>query len=114
MHVKWLQAPKKPVFTFCLTQDWQWSIIKWFNLRNHCFLFLLCTLVLVGGEKGNLAVVATVFDKLNQVYKEYLEAEQAYTVVLHTPFSLHISNLTSKLDYMNTIIFTDYSQPHLL
>uniref|UniRef100_A0A8D0AZY1 Regulator of MON1-CCZ1 n=1 Tax=Sander lucioperca TaxID=283035 RepID=A0A8D0AZY1_SANLU len=28
-----------------------------------------------------LPVVATVFDKLNQVYKEYLEAEQTYTAV---------------------------------
>ena len=37
--------------------------------------------VLEGGEKGSLPVVATVFDKLNQVYKEYLEAEQSYTVV---------------------------------
>lgn len=37
--------------------------------------------VLTGGDKGNLSVVATVFDKLNQVYKEYLDAEQAYTAV---------------------------------
>lgn len=37
--------------------------------------------VLIGGNKGNLSVVATVFDKLNQVYKEYLDAEQAYTAV---------------------------------
>lgn len=37
--------------------------------------------VLIGGDKGNLSVVATVFDKLNQVYKEYLDAEQAYTAV---------------------------------
>lgn len=37
--------------------------------------------MLNGGDKGGLPVVATVFDKLNQVYKEYLEAEQTYTVV---------------------------------
>lgn len=37
--------------------------------------------VLEGQEKGSLPVVATVFDKLNQVYKEYLEAEQSYTTV---------------------------------
>lgn len=42
--------------------------------------------MLVGGEKGNLPIVATVFDKLNQVYKEYLEAEQAYTLVLQVSF----------------------------
>lgn len=41
--------------------------------------------MLAGGEKGNLPVVATVFDKLNQVYKEYLETEQAYTLVLQVP-----------------------------
>lgn len=40
-----------------------------------------CSSVLTGGDKGNLSVVATVFDKLNQVYKEYLDAEQAYTAV---------------------------------
>lgn len=37
--------------------------------------------VLEGSEKAGLPVVATVFDKLNQVYKEYLEAEQSYTAV---------------------------------
>jgi len=37
--------------------------------------------VLIGGDKGSLSMVATVFDKLNQVYKEYLDAEQAYTAV---------------------------------
>lgn len=37
--------------------------------------------VLEAQENGSLPVVATVFDKLNQVYKEYLEAEQSYTAV---------------------------------
>ncbi|XP_034718710.1 regulator of MON1-CCZ1 complex-like, partial [Etheostoma cragini] len=40
--------------------------------------------VLEGGEKGSLPVVATVFDKLNQVYKDYLEAEQTYTVAMES------------------------------
>ncbi|KAM7369561.1 hypothetical protein PAMP_010878 [Pampus punctatissimus] len=40
--------------------------------------------VLEGGEKGSLPVVATVFDKLNQVYKEYLEAEQTYAVAMES------------------------------
>uniref|UniRef100_A0A667Z938 Regulator of MON1-CCZ1 n=1 Tax=Myripristis murdjan TaxID=586833 RepID=A0A667Z938_9TELE len=31
-----------------------------------------------------LPVVATVFDKLNQVYKEYLEAEQTYTLAMES------------------------------
>lgn len=40
--------------------------------------------------------MATIFDKLNQVYKEYLEAEQSYTVVSdnlkaeHTAQSLNV------------------------
>lgn len=47
--------------------------------------------VLVGADKGNLSVVATVFDKLNQVYKEYLDAEQAYTTVsMNSDFKLHV------------------------
>lgn len=41
--------------------------------------------VLEGGAKGSLPVVASVFDKLNQVYKEYLEAEQSYATVSHGP-----------------------------
>ncbi|KAJ3611884.1 hypothetical protein NHX12_021897 [Muraenolepis orangiensis] len=39
---------------------------------------------LEGGEKGSLPVVATVFDKLNQVYKEHLEAEHTYTLVMES------------------------------
>ncbi|KAK3571656.1 hypothetical protein QTP86_015978 [Hemibagrus guttatus] len=56
--------------------------------RSDCKMVILsvCSQMLVGGEKGNLPVVATVFDKLNQVYKEYLEAEQAYTLVLQVSF----------------------------
>lgn len=50
--------------------------------------------VLTGGDKGNLSVVATVFDKLNQVYKEYLDAEQAYTVAMESGPSR--SSTTSK------------------
>lgn len=42
---------------------------------------LLLFAVVEGGAKGSLPVVATVFDKLNQVYKEYLEAEQSYAAV---------------------------------
>ncbi|TSL40939.1 hypothetical protein Baya_7018 [Bagarius yarrelli] len=49
--------------------------------RSDCKMVILsvCSKMLGGGDKGKLPVVATVFDKLNQVYKEYLEAEQAYT-----------------------------------
>ncbi|XP_027017910.2 regulator of MON1-CCZ1 complex [Tachysurus fulvidraco] len=54
--------------------------------RSDCKMVILsvCSQMLVGGDKGNLPVVATVFDKLNQVYKEYLEAEQAYTLALES------------------------------
>lgn len=53
----------------------------------------MCLSVLEGGEKGSLPVVATVFDKLNQVYKEYLEAEQTYTVVSDVLSEHHKSGL---------------------
>ncbi|KAF7708008.1 regulator of MON1-CCZ1 complex [Silurus meridionalis] len=54
--------------------------------RSDCKMVILsvCSQILTGGEKGNLPVVATVFDKLNQVYKEYLEAEQAYTQAMES------------------------------
>lgn len=54
--------------------------------RSDCKMVILsvCSQMLVGGDKGNLPVVATVFDKLNQVYKEYLEAEQAYTLAMES------------------------------
>lgn len=32
-------------------------------------------------DKATLPVIATVFDKLNQEYKKYLDAEQSYTLV---------------------------------
>ncbi|MEQ2210127.1 hypothetical protein XENOCAPTIV_008786 [Xenoophorus captivus] len=41
-------------------------------------------------EKGSLPVVATVFDKLNQVYKEYLEAEQSYTADVSHKFIIAV------------------------
>ncbi|KAI1889401.1 hypothetical protein AGOR_G00179480 [Albula goreensis] len=54
--------------------------------RRDCKMVILsvCSQMLNGGEKGNLPVVATVFDKLNQVYKEYLEAEQSYTFAVES------------------------------
>ncbi|KAJ8375544.1 hypothetical protein SKAU_G00061240 [Synaphobranchus kaupii] len=54
--------------------------------RRDCKMVILsvCSQMLSGGEKGNLPVVATVFDKLNQVYKEYLEAEQSYTMAMES------------------------------
>ncbi|XP_043395675.1 regulator of MON1-CCZ1 complex isoform X3 [Chelonia mydas] len=40
--------------------------------------------VLSEPDRGTLAVIATVFDKLNHEYKKYLEAEQSYTMVVET------------------------------
>ncbi|XP_073187491.1 regulator of MON1-CCZ1 complex isoform X4 [Lepidochelys kempii] len=40
--------------------------------------------VLSEPDRGTLAVIATVFDKLNHEYKKYLEAEQNYTMVVET------------------------------
>uniref|UniRef100_A0A3P8YN42 Uncharacterized protein n=1 Tax=Esox lucius TaxID=8010 RepID=A0A3P8YN42_ESOLU len=54
--------------------------------RRDCKMVILsvCSQMLNGGGKVNLPVVATVFDKLNQVYKEYLEAEQTYTLAMES------------------------------
>jgi hypothetical protein len=37
--------------------------------------------VLRESDRATLPVIATVFDKLNQEYKKYLDAEQSYTMV---------------------------------
>ncbi|XP_006633921.1 regulator of MON1-CCZ1 complex [Lepisosteus oculatus] len=54
--------------------------------RRDCKMVILsvCSQMLIGGERGSLPVIATVFDKLNQVYKEYLEAEQSYTMAVES------------------------------
>uniref|UniRef100_A0A673GRD9 Uncharacterized protein n=1 Tax=Sinocyclocheilus rhinocerous TaxID=307959 RepID=A0A673GRD9_9TELE len=57
---------------------------KQLNIRLTFNERMSCSSVLTEGDKGNLSVVATVFDKLNQVYKEYLDAEQAYTAAMES------------------------------
>ncbi|KAJ8010642.1 hypothetical protein DPEC_G00077200 [Dallia pectoralis] len=54
--------------------------------RRDCKMVILsvCSQMLNGTDKVNLPVVATVFDKLNQVYKDYLEAEQTYTLAMES------------------------------
>lgn len=37
--------------------------------------------MLTESDRATLPVIATVFDKLNQEYKKYLDAEQSYTMV---------------------------------
>lgn len=76
------------------------------NHTTLCHQFSSSSSVLEGGEKGSLPVVATVFDKLNQVYKEYLDAEQNYTVVrddlfLHRQTSVFINDASIYVNYQS-------------
>uniref|UniRef100_A0A1A8HJE6 Chromosome 18 open reading frame 8 n=1 Tax=Nothobranchius korthausae TaxID=1143690 RepID=A0A1A8HJE6_9TELE len=54
--------------------------------RRDCKMVILsvCSQILGGHEEAGLPVVATVFDKLNQVYKDYLEADQSYTAAMES------------------------------
>uniref|UniRef100_A0A8B9HEU5 Regulator of MON1-CCZ1 n=1 Tax=Astyanax mexicanus TaxID=7994 RepID=A0A8B9HEU5_ASTMX len=82
-YLWYLQVKLQP--TVNLLQD-KGKLMDFLLRRRDCKMVILsvCSQMLDGGEKGNLPVIATVFDKLNQVYKEYLEAEQAYTVALES------------------------------
>uniref|UniRef100_A0A8C7S9L1 Mic1 domain-containing protein n=1 Tax=Oncorhynchus mykiss TaxID=8022 RepID=A0A8C7S9L1_ONCMY len=79
-YLWYLQVKLPP--TVNLLQD-KGKLMDFLLRRRDCKMVILsvCAQMLNGGDKGGLPVVATVFDKLNQVYKEYLEAEQTYTVV---------------------------------
>uniref|UniRef100_A0A8P4GG05 Mic1 domain-containing protein n=1 Tax=Dicentrarchus labrax TaxID=13489 RepID=A0A8P4GG05_DICLA len=55
-----------------------------FLLRRRDCKMVILSVCSQSKSKGSLPVVATVFDKLNQVYKEYLEAEQTYTVAMES------------------------------
>ncbi|XP_007895424.2 regulator of MON1-CCZ1 complex [Callorhinchus milii] len=54
--------------------------------RKDCKMVILsvCCQLLSATERGSLSVIATIFDKLNQFYKEYLEAEQNYTLAVES------------------------------
>ncbi|XP_051878697.1 regulator of MON1-CCZ1 complex isoform X2 [Pristis pectinata] len=54
--------------------------------RKDCKMVILsvCSEMLTAAKHGNLPVIATVFDKLNQVYKDYLEADQNYTLAMES------------------------------
>lgn len=54
--------------------------------RKDCKMVILsvCSDMLGATERASLPVIATVFDKLNQVYKEYLEADQNYILVMES------------------------------
>ncbi|XP_077208716.1 regulator of MON1-CCZ1 complex isoform X3 [Paroedura picta] len=52
--------------------------------RKDCKMVILsvCSQMLSEPDRGSLGVIATVFDKLNNEYKKYLEAEQSYNMAL--------------------------------
>uniref|UniRef100_A0A667ZDY8 Regulator of MON1-CCZ1 n=1 Tax=Myripristis murdjan TaxID=586833 RepID=A0A667ZDY8_9TELE len=82
-YLWYLQVKLPP--TVNLLQD-KGKLMDFLLRRRDCKMVILsvCSQILEGGEKGSLPVVATVFDKLNQVYKEYLEAEQTYTLAMES------------------------------
>lgn len=82
-YLWYLQVKLPPAVN--LLQD-KGKLMDFLLRRRDCKMVILsvCSQMLLVGEKGSLPVVATVFDKLNQVYKEYLEAEQAYTVAMES------------------------------
>uniref|UniRef100_A0A8C9TTJ2 Regulator of MON1-CCZ1 n=1 Tax=Scleropages formosus TaxID=113540 RepID=A0A8C9TTJ2_SCLFO len=80
-YLWYLQVKLKPVVS--LLQD-KSKLMEFLLRRRDCKMVILsvCSQMLSRGDKGSLPVVAIVFDKLNQVYKEYLEAEQSYTMAV--------------------------------
>uniref|UniRef100_A0A673AYP0 Uncharacterized protein n=1 Tax=Sphaeramia orbicularis TaxID=375764 RepID=A0A673AYP0_9TELE len=82
-YLWYLQVKLPP--TVNLLQD-KGKLMDFLLRRRDCKMVILsvCSQILDGGDKGSLPVVATVFDKLNQVYKEYLEAEQTYTAAMES------------------------------
>ncbi|XP_064186533.1 regulator of MON1-CCZ1 complex [Anguilla rostrata] len=82
-YLWYLQIKLQPAVN--LLQD-KGKLMDFLLHRRDCKMVILsvCSQMLDGGEKGNLPVVATVFDKLNLVYKDYLEAEQSYTLAVES------------------------------
>ncbi|MBN3310937.1 RMC1 protein, partial [Amia calva] len=82
-YLWYLQVKLQPAVN--LLQD-KGKLMDFLLRRRDCKMVILsvCSQMLIGGEKGSLPVIATVFDKLNQVYKEYLEAEQSYTMAVES------------------------------
>lgn len=82
-YLWYLQVKLPP--TVNLLQD-KGKLMDFLLRRRECKMVILsvCSQILEVGEKGSLPVVATVFDKLNQVYKDYLEAEQSYTQAMES------------------------------
>uniref|UniRef100_A0A3Q3FF91 Regulator of MON1-CCZ1 n=1 Tax=Labrus bergylta TaxID=56723 RepID=A0A3Q3FF91_9LABR len=79
-YLWYLQVKLPP--TVNLLQD-KGKLMDFLLRRRDCKMVIL-SVCSQSTSKGSLPVVATVFDKLNQVYKEYLEAEQTYTVAMES------------------------------
>ncbi|MGH0151958.1 UNVERIFIED_CONTAM: hypothetical protein FKN15_051122, partial [Acipenser sinensis] len=82
-YLWYLQVKLQPVVN--LMKD-KGKLMDFLLQRRDCKMVIVsvCFQMLNGPDKSNLSVIATVFDKLNQVYKEYLEAEQSYTMAVET------------------------------
>ncbi|KAM6953239.1 regulator of MON1-CCZ1 complex [Aplochiton taeniatus] len=82
-YLWYLQVKLPPAVN--LLQD-KGKLMEFLLRRQDCKMVILsvCSQMLEEEGKGSLPVVATVFDKLNQVYKDYLEAEHTYTVAMES------------------------------
>ncbi|XP_039586021.1 regulator of MON1-CCZ1 complex isoform X1 [Passer montanus] len=81
-----LQVKLEPVVNLLLDKG---KLMDFLLQRKECKMVILsvCSQMLSEPERGSLSVIATVFDKLNNEYKKYLEAEQSYTMVVETGLS---------------------------
>ncbi|KAM6374975.1 regulator of MON1-CCZ1 complex isoform 3-T3 [Alca torda] len=81
-----LQVKLEPVVNLLLDKG---KLMDFLLQRKECKMVILsvCSQMLSEPERGSLSVIATVFDKLNQEYKKYLEAEQSYTMVVEAGLS---------------------------
>ncbi|KAG2458286.1 RMC1 protein, partial [Polypterus senegalus] len=82
-YLWYLQVKLKPALR--LLKD-KGRLMDFLLRRRDCKMVILsvCFQMLNGEEKDSLAVIATVFDKLNQVYKEFLEMDQSYTMAVES------------------------------
>ncbi|CAN0191691.1 unnamed protein product [Rangifer tarandus platyrhynchus] len=97
-----VQAPKSaPDIIISASQGYLWNLqvklqpivnllpdkgrlVDFLLQRKECKVVILsvCSQMLTESDRATLPVIATVFDKLNQEYKKYLDAEQSYTMAV--------------------------------
>uniref|UniRef100_A0A665VHE7 Uncharacterized protein n=1 Tax=Echeneis naucrates TaxID=173247 RepID=A0A665VHE7_ECHNA len=80
-YLWYLQVKLPP--TVNLLQD-KGKLMDFLLRRRDCKMVILSVCSQSTSVCGGLPVVATIFDKLNLVYKEYLEAEQSYTMAMES------------------------------